>query len=255
MVTRSLEGVRALVTGGSRGIGAAIALAYAEAGACVAICHRRSPEAAAGVVEAMGRHGVQAFAVAADVSNEADVVGLVTESVSRLGGLDVAVNNAGILLERSLVDTTAEEFDRLVAVNLRGTFLVAREAVRALLRRPDDGPPGRLINIGSDLAVVGREQMSAYCATKGAIASLTRSWARELAPRVLVNAIEPGPIDTDMTAAETMSADALDKDLANPLHRIGRPEEVAALAVFLAGPQAGFITGQCLGVNGGSAMR
>lgn len=254
-MTRLLEGMRALVTGGSRGIGAAIALAYAEAGASVAICHRQNPERAAGVVEAMRRHGVEAFAVVADVSDEGDAVAFVAESVSRLGGLDVAVNNAGILLERRLVDTTAGEFDRVVAVNLRGTFLVGREAVQALLRRPDGDPPGRLINIGSDLAVVGREGMSAYCATKGAIAAMTRAWARELAPRVLVNAIEPGPIDTDMTAAESMSAEALEKDLATPLRRIGRPEEVAALAVFLAGPRAGFITGQCLGVNGGSAMR
>ncbi|GAB4362714.1 MAG: 3-oxoacyl-[acyl-carrier-protein] reductase [Oricola sp.] len=246
-------GRTALVTGGSRGIGRAIALAFAREGADVAICHRSDPAATATLAE-LRAAGVRALAVDADVSSESDVVALFARIAEELGPLDIAVANAGILREAPLLETSAADFDAVVSVNLRGAFLTAREAARAMLARPDTAPAGRIITMASDLAFLGREQMAAYCASKGGIVALTRSLARELAPRILVNAIAPGPVDTDMTSPATMSAEALAKDLATPLARFARPEEIAALALFLAGDGAGFTTGQCYGANGGSAM-
>lgn len=234
----TLAGKVALVTGGSRGIGKAIAEALADAGARVAICHADDPAR----LETRA-----ALAVPADVSREADVIDAFDRVSDELGRPEIVVSNAGILLEAPIVTTGAEEFDRVIAVNLRGAFLVAREAARRM-------QTGRILTIASDLGLLGRENMAAYAASKGGVVALTRSLARELAPRILVNAIAPGPIDTDMTRPGTMSPDALARDLATPLARFGQPRDVAALAVFLAGPDAGFITGQCYGVNGGSVM-
>ncbi len=232
----TLQGKVALVTGGSRGIGRAIAEALTAAGASVAICHSDDPASV-----------IFPVAYAADVSSEADVISLFDRVTEELGTPEIVVNNAGILHEAPLAETALADFDRVIAVNLRGSFLVAREAARRM-------QSGRILNIASDLGLLGRENMAAYSASKGGIIALTRSMARELAPKILVNAIAPGPIDTDMTSPGAMSPEALAKDLDTPLARFGRPEEVAALATFLAGPQAGFITGQCYGVNGGSVM-
>ncbi|MFZ2101015.1 MAG: 3-oxoacyl-ACP reductase family protein [Oricola sp.] len=249
----SLSGRIAVVTGGSRGIGRAIALAFAREGADIAICHKGDPQADA-TLTTLRSGGVKACAIDADVSSESDVVALFERVADELGPVDIAVANAGILREAPLLETSAEDFDAVVSVNLRGAFLTAREAARAMLARPETAPAGRIITISSDLAFLGRERMAAYCASKGGIASLTRSLARELAPRILVNAIAPGPVDTDMTSPQSMSAEALAKDLASPLARFARPEEIAALAVFLAGEGSSFVTGQCYGANGGSAM-
>lgn len=249
----SLAGRTALVTGGSRGIGRAIALAFAQEGARIVICHHGDARAAETVSE-LRQAGGEAIDIRADISQEPDVVALFDTISKAFGSLDIAVSNAGILREAPLLETSAAAFDEVIAVNLRGTFLVAREAARMMLARPGPAPVGRIVNISSDLAFLGREQMSAYCASKGGIVSLTRSLARELAPAILVNAIAPGPVDTDMTSPASMSAEALAKDLATPLARFARPEEIAALAVFLAGDGASFTTGQCYGANGGSAM-
>lgn len=244
----TLAGQRALVTGGASGIGRAIALALAAEGARVAVADRAPLATIEAVVAEIGGQG--AFALQADVADEAQVLAMIDAVLARLGGLDVLVNNAGILIEKPLLETSAADFDRLIGVNLRGVFLVGREALRIMTRQG----AGRVINIASELAYLGRENCSLYCASKGGVLSLTRSWAREFAPRILVNAIAPGPTDTAMLQAEFTSPETLAKEAHNPLGRIGRPEEIASAAVFLAGPGATFMTGQCISPNGGAVM-
>lgn len=247
---RTLEGKRALVTGGASGIGRAVAVAFAAEGAQVAVADRAPPEKIEAVVaEIAGQRG-QAFAVQADVTDEGQVLAMVETVLARLGDLDVLVNNAGILIEKPLLETTAEDFDRLIGVNLRGVFLVGRETLRGMVRQGG----GRVINVASELAYLGRENCSIYCASKGGVLAMTRSWAREFAPHILVNALAPGPTDTPMLGAEFTSPETLAKESRNPLGRIARPEEIASAAVFLAGPGATFMTGQCVSPNGGAVM-
>ena len=202
------------------------------------------------VAGAVAASGGQAFSAQVDVADEAQVLAMFAAVLPRLGGLDILVNNAGILIEKPLLDTSAADFDRLIGVNLRGVFLVGREAIRVMTRQRQ----GRVINIASELAYLGRENCSVYCASKGGVLSMTRSWAREFAPNILVNAIAPGPTDTAMLGAGSTSPETLAKEALNPLGRIARPEEIAAAAVFLAGPGATFMTGQCVSPNGGAAM-
>jgi 3-oxoacyl-[acyl-carrier protein] reductase len=262
----SLKGRRALVTGGASGIGRAIAAAFAAEGAQVAVVDRAPAAKIETVVAEIGAAGGLAFAVQADVADEGQVSQMVETVLARCGGLDVLVNNAGILIEKPLLETTAEDFDRVIGVNLRGAFLVGREALRVMARQGE----GRVINVASELAYLGRENCSIYCASKGGVLSMTRSWAREFAPDILVNALAPGPTDTPMLGAESTSPtspgelgsgtptphlpETLAKETQNPLGRLGRPEEIASAAVFLAGPGATFITGQCVSPNGGAVM-
>jgi 3-oxoacyl-[acyl-carrier protein] reductase len=246
-----LEGKCALVTGASRGIGRAIARAFAEAGASVALNYHTGAGQAEALADEIRAWRIDAFAIAADVADETAVDGMVGRVLERFGRIDLLVNNAGIILEAPLLATTTAEFDRIVAVNLRGTFLVGRACLRHMV---EAGIGGRVINLASDLGYLGRAEFSAYSATKGAILALTRSWAREFAPDILVNAIAPGPIETDMLSPESMSPEWLEKEKDIPLARFGLPEEVAAVALFLAGPGATFVTGQAIGPNGGSVM-
>lgn len=241
----TLSGKVALVTGGSRGIGRAIALTLAGQGARVAICHPGDPQADRTLTDINALS--EGLAVQADVSDEAQVVALFDAVADRFGPPDILINNAGILQQAPLAETRAEDFDRVIAVNLRGPFLASREFVRRQTT-------GRIINIASDLGVLGREEMAAYTASKGGVIALTRTLARELAPDILVNAVAPGSIETDMTSPASMSAEQLAKDLDTPLARFGQPEEIAAMVGFLAGPGGDFVTGQCIGVNGGSVM-
>jgi 3-oxoacyl-[acyl-carrier protein] reductase len=245
-----LAGQRALVTGGASGIGRATAIALAAEGAAVAIVDYAKPAQSAAVVTAIEQTGGRAFALRADVADETQVLALFAEAVPRLGGLDVLVNCAGILFEKPLLETTVADFDRLMAVNIRGTFLVGREALRVMA----DRRRGRIINIASELAYLGYERMSVYCASKGAVVSLTRSWAREFAPDILVNAIAPGPTDTPMLTTEYMDEATVAGSGNVPLGRIGRPEEIAAAALFLANPANSYMTGQCISPNGGAVM-
>lgn len=254
MKQQELEGVRALITGGSRGIGRACAEALAAAGARVVIVYLGSPEAAPEAMEAiqaMPATEPPAHAIPADVSDEEQATAAVAKAVTHMGGIDVLVNCAGILKEQALTETTAADFDRVIGVNLRGTFIVGREVIRQF--HAQDGR-GRVINIGSDLGALGRPGNSAYCASKAGVAALTRCWAREFGPDILINTVAPGPIATNMLSPEIMSAESLAEETRTPLGRIGEPHEVAELVVFLAGPGATFITGQTLGVNGGSSM-
>lgn len=234
-MVKSLAGKRAIVTGAASGIGHACAMALHDAGANV-----------------MGldlNDGFKTFPIlACDVTREEQVVSAVRKAVEQLGGVDILVNNAGILQELPLADVTVAHIDRMFAVNVRGFILVAREVL------PHLPAGGRIINIASELAYLGRQGASVYCASKAAVLGLTRSWARELSPRILVNAVAPGPTDTPLLGFGAMNAEQKALETANPMGRIGQPEEVAAAVVFLAGPTATFFTGQCLGANGGAAM-
>jgi len=244
----SLAGRRALVTGAASGIGRAIASAFAAEGGRVGLADIAPPDEVAAEIRAAGGEAVP---LRADVSDEAQVLGLFAEVAARLGGLDILVNNAGILIEKPLLETTAADYDRLMGVNLRGAFLVGREGLRMMVGQ---GTGGRVINLASELAYLGRANASVYCASKGGIVSMTRSWAREFAPRILVNALAPGPTETPMLTGGSTSPETLASEGANPLGRIGQPDEIAAAAVFLAGAGATFITGQCISPNGGAAM-
>lgn len=236
----SLSDKFALVTGAASGIGAATARALAAQGARVAGLDRRPCALPDG-----------GLALTADVSSEVEVQAAF-EALDAVGETpDVLVNCAGIILERPLAEMTLEEFERIMSVNLRGCFLVGREAV-ARMRRTGRG--GRVINVASELAYLGRADYSAYCASKAAVLGLTRSWARELAPGILVNAVAPGPVDTPMLSRETMSPEVLAQESDLPLGRIGRPEEIASVIAFLAGPGASYVTGQTFGPNGGAVM-
>jgi 3-oxoacyl-[acyl-carrier protein] reductase len=240
-MTCLLDGRRALVTGAAAGIGRAIAEDFLAKGAKVAMLDRKTIESVPD----------NALALQADVSSEADVQDAIAQVGEKLGGLDILVNNAGILLERGLLDCTLDDFDKIIGVNLRGTFLVGREAIRLMV---DQGEGGRVINISSELAFLGREDFSLYCASKAGVLGLTRSWAREFAPNILVNSVAPGPTDTAMLDIDSMSPEWREKETAIPLGRIAHPEEIAKTVTFLASPDASFITGQCYQVNGGAVM-
>lgn len=247
-MSRSLAGKRALVTGAASGIGRAIALAFAAEGARLIIADRRPAEETAGAIRAAGG---EADCVPTDVADEAAVLRLFEAVAERFGGLDILVNNAGVLIEKPLLETSAADFDRLMAVNLRGVFLVGREALRLMVGQP---PGARVVNVASELAYLGRAHASVYCASKGGVISMTRAWAREFAPAITVNALAPGPTDTAMLTGGSTTPETLAKEADNPLGRIGRPDEIAAAAIFLAGPGASFMTGQCVSPNGGAVM-
>jgi 3-oxoacyl-[acyl-carrier protein] reductase len=230
-----LSGKAALVTGAASGIGKATAEALLQAGAAVIGLDRTPGD---------GRVAI----LACDLANEGQIVAAVAAAAERLGKIDILVNNAGIMEEAALGDITAEHIDWHFTVNVRSAILVTREA----LPHMRDG--GRVINIASELAYLGRAGASVYCATKAAVLGLTRSWARELAPRILVNAVAPGPTDTALLAFDRMTPEEQARETALPLGRIARPEEIAAAVVFLAGPGSIYFTGQCLGANGGAVM-
>lgn len=240
-MTCSLKDRRALITGAATGIGRAIAEDLLAKGANVAMLDR----------DGIPNLPANAIALKADVQSETDVLAAMAQIQKNLGGLDILVNNAGILLERGLLDCTLADFDHIIGVNLRGTFLVGREAIRMMVAQ---GKGGRVINLSSELAFLGREDFSLYCASKSGVLGLTRSWAREFAPKILVNAVAPGPTDTAMLDLENMSPEWRAKETAIPLARIAKPEEIAKVVTFLAGPDATFITGQCYQANGGAVM-
>jgi len=245
---RPLQGKHALVTGAHRGIGAACAAVLAEAGARVACADIRMPDETVARIQASDPKRGH-FGVMVDVSDQASVDGLYEALRQNMGGLDILVHCAGVIHEKPLLETPTEDFDRVIGINLRGTFLVGREAIRMM-----QGREGRVIVTASDLAYQGRETFSPYVASKHGVMGLVRSWAKEFAPRILVNALCPGPIDTAMLGAEHMTPEWRARELDIPLARFGQPEEIAEMAVFLAGPQARYITGQGIGVNGGSVM-
>lgn len=228
------RGRRVLVTGAASGIGAATARAFAEGGATVIGLDR------------------QAVAVPGVTSLEADITdnAAIERAFGELGDapLDVLVNAAGIMRTARLGEITPEHVDAHLAVNLRGLILVTNRAF-PLLR-----PGSTIVNVASELAYLGREEASVYVATKAAVLGLTRSWARELAPHIRVNAVAPGPTDTPLLGFAAMTDAEKARETALPLQRLGRPEEIAAAILFLAGPGASFVTGHCLAADGGATM-
>ena len=244
-MTDKLAGKVALVTGGSRGIGAAIAQRLAQDGAAVAITFASAQEKADEVVRAIEAAGGRALAVRADSADAEALKNAVAETVRSLGRIDVLVNNAGVAVVAPLDQFSLGDFDRMVAVNVRGVFVAAQEASRHM------GEGGRIITIGS----VNAERMpfaggSVYAMTKAAVAGLTRGLARDLGPRgITVNTVQPGPTDTDMNPADGPAAEAMKGWTA--LGRHGRGDEIAGLVAYLASAEAGFVTGASLTIDGG----
>lgn len=243
---KRLAGKVALVTGGSRGIGAAIAKRLGAEGADVAISFSASPDAAQQVVTAIRAYGRNAEAFKADAANPTEVTQLVRSVAQRFGRLDILVNNAGVFVHKPVEQIADEEYDRTFDINVKSVFAAVREASGHLREG------GRIITIGS---VAGQRApfpgVALYAATKFAVQGLTRGWAREFAPRgVTVNVVQPGPIDTDMNPANSDFAKAILPTV--PMSRYGQPDEVASIAAFLASPEASYITGAAINIDGGT---
>jgi 3-oxoacyl-[acyl-carrier protein] reductase len=243
---QSLAKKVALITGGSRGIGAAIAKRLAAEGASVAITYAKDATAASAVVKAIESDGGKAIAIQAEAADAAAAKNAVEKTVAALGKLDILVNNAGVAIPKKFEETTLEEIDRMIDINVRGTMVVTQAA----LKHFNDG--GRIIMVGS---CVGERVLTpglvAYSATKGAVKMFTQGLSREVGQRgITVNNVQPGPIDTDLNPA---SGDwATPQKAVTALDRYGRVEEVAALVAFVAGPESSYITGANLTVDGGT---
>ena len=240
-----LEGKVALITGGSRGIGAAIAKRLAADGANVAITYTKGADAAASVVKEIERAGRKAIAIQADAADADAVKAAVEKTVTTFGRLDILVNNAGTAVPKRFEETTLEELDRLMDINVRGVFV----ATQAALKHMNSG--GRIISIGS---AVGERALTPglvpYSATKGAVKMFTQGLSREVASRgITVNNVQPGPIDTDTNPAT--GEWAVPQKAFTALGRYGHVDEVAALVAFVAGPESSYITGANLNVDGG----
>ena len=242
---QKLAGKVAVVTGGSRSIGAAIAKRLAADGASVAITYTKGADAAASVVKEIEGAGGKAIAIQADAADADAVKAAVEKAVAKFGRLDVLVNNAGTAIPKKFEEATLEEMDRVIDINIRGVFI----ATQAALKHMRDG--GRIIMIGS--SVGERNTMPGlvpYAATKGAVKMFTQGLAREVGSRgITVNNVQPGPIDTDLNPA---SGDwAIPQKAATALNRYGHVDEIAAMVAFVAGPEASYITGANLTVDGG----
>jgi 3-oxoacyl-[acyl-carrier protein] reductase len=250
-----LSGVRALVTGGSRGIGRAVSLALASSGARVAVNYRTNAETAEEFGRELGSRHFEHMMLKADITQERSVGTMMKRIEESWGGLDLLVLNAGVWQRGELGKMTLAEWRDTIATNLTGAFIVANEALR-LLSSGDSQAPKRIIFVASTAGVRGEAFHSHYAASKGGLIAMTKSLAVELAPQgITVNCVAPGWVRTDMTAgvlSETSSRKAIQASI--PLGRVGEPDEIAAAVVFLASRQASYITGEILNVNGGSVL-
>lgn len=241
-----LHGKVALITGGSRGIGRAVAIKMAQCGAKVVINYTSNAQEAQKTLDTIKPTSPQSFIIQFDVSDETAV----DEALASIGQVDILVNNAGIAVDGLLMRLKAEDFDRQMAINLKGAFNCAKACLRPMMKQRF----GRIINISSVVGEMGNAGQTVYAATKAGLIGMTKSLAREVASRnILVNAITPGYIATDMT--KDMGEKAAEALLAHiPLQKMGRPEDIANAAAFLASADADYITGHVLSVNGGMYM-
>jgi glucose 1-dehydrogenase len=257
---RGLKGKNVLVTGGSSGIGQAIAVRFAEHGANVAINYLTTPdegrdteEQVHACVNRVRQEGVRDVLVQGDVSSEEDVVRMVGEAASELGGLDVLVNNAGIQISKPSDQLTSAEFDKVLAVNLRGSFLCAREAIRSFL---GDERPGVIVNVSSVHQLIPKPDYLGYSCSKGGMMNLTRTLALEYAHRgIRVNGIGPGATITPINSAwidDPVKREQVESHI--PMRRAGTADEMGGVACFLASDDAGYITGQTIFVDGGLTL-
>lgn len=242
---KTLAGKVALVTGGSRSIGAAVAKRLAKDGAAVAITYHGSPEKAASVVSAIEADGGRAVAIKADAGDAGAVRAAVNEAAKTLGSVDILVNNAGIALGGPIDEITDEDYNRMIAVNVTGVFVATQEAVRRMK------PGGRVIHIGSSMVrYAAFPTASLYTLTKGAVAGFNRSLVRDLGPRgITVNTVHPGPTDTDMNPDGGPVSKIVGPGMA--IGRYGKPEEIASVVSYLASPEAAFVTGADIVADGG----
>ncbi|MCP3794378.1 3-oxoacyl-[acyl-carrier-protein] reductase [Paenibacillus sp. CH40] len=249
-MSKPLSGKTALVTGASRGIGRSIALALAEAGANVAVNYAGSEAAATEVAEQIRAKGVEAITVQANVGRADEADQLIKDVIGAWGKIDVLVNNAGITRDNLIMRMKEEEFDQVIETNLKGVFNCLKAATRPMMKQRS----GRIINISSVVGVLGNAGQANYVAAKAGVIGLTKSSARELASRgITVNCVAPGFIDTEMT--QVLADDLRDNMLSGiPLARLGRPEEIADVVLFLASDASSYMTGQTLHVDGGMYM-
>ena len=245
LTVKPLSGQVAFVQGGSRGIGAAIVKRLARDGAAVAFTYVSSASKAEELVATITATGGKALAIRADSADAVAVQHAIRQSVTRFGQLDILVNNAGVLVWGHLEELTLDDLDRTLAVNIRSVFVACQEAAHHM------GKGGRIINIGSTNADrIPMAGGSVYAMSKSALVGLTKGMARDLGPRgITVNNVQPGPVDTDMNPADGESAEQLKGMMA--LARYGKDDEIASFVAYLAGPEAGYVTGASLTIDGG----